>query len=352
MNITVRNPEAISIQTVSVAGQQVADFANGFDVKLGQMVTLTVAAAQNTNIAWDGVGALIPMLNNRYIYSVSYSDLVDGEINLEAYVSYEECDVKISVNLTNGIETEKSLAANIYYFEDSQPIQISAINGVTLRRVIGSTLELRIDLRANYKLDSILIDGVDSGATLDGNIARIVLTPQDAYTDTIDIQVNIARDMWLDSVSSEEHTLSGEGTDSNPYMVRTADDLAFVAYMINVENSTEYADAVYVLDADIDLSGRYWSPIGTESNPFNGKFYYRNYSISNVSVVYNYSGDLTRGGVFGYITDNAEFEMPQGDWLIAVIIVSVVLLLIIIALIIFFVIRNKRKKKLEQLANS
>lgn len=352
MNITVRNPEAISIQTVSVAGQQVADFANGFDVKLGQMVTLTVAVAQNTNIAWDGVGALIPMLNNRYIYTVSYSDLVDGEINLEAYVSYEECDVNISVNLTNGIETEKSLAANIYYFEDSQPIQISAINGVTLRRVIGSTLELRIDLRANYKLDSILIDGVDSGATLDGNIARIVLTPQDAYADTIDIQVNIARDMWLDSVSSEEHTLSGEGTDSNPYMVRTADDLAFVAYMINVENSTEYADAVYVLDADIDLSGRYWSPIGTESNPFNGKFYYRNYSISNVSVVYNYSGDLTRGGVFGYITENAEFEMPQGDWLIAVIIVSVVLLLIIIALIIFFVIRNKRKKKLEQLANS
>ncbi len=352
MNITVRNPEAISIQTVSVAGQQVADFANGFDVKLGQMVTLTVAVAQNTNIAWNGVGALIPMLNNRYIYTVSYSDLVDGEINLEAYVSYEECDVNISVNLTNGIETEKSLAANIYYFEDSQPIQISAINGVTLRRVIGSTLELRIDLRANYKLDSILIDGVDSGATLDGNIARIVLTPQDAYTDAIDIQVNIARDMWLDSVSSEEHTLSGEGTDSNPYMVRTADDLAFVAYMINVENSTEYADAVYVLDADIDLSGRYWSPIGTESNPFNGKFYYRNYSISNVSVVYNYSGDLTRGGVFGYITENAEFEMPQGDWLIAVIIVSVVLLLIIIALIIFFVIRNKRKKKLEQLANS
>lgn len=352
MNITVRNPEAISIQTVSVAGQQVADFANGFDVKLGQMVTLTVAVAQNTNIAWNGVGALIPMLNNRYIYTVSYSDLVDGEINLEAYVSYEECDVNISVNLTNGIETEKSLAANIYYFEDSQPIQISAINGVTLSRVIGSTLELRIDLRANYKLDSILVDGVDSGVTLDGNIARIVLTPQGAYTDTIDIQVNIARDMWLDSVSSEEHALSGEGTDSNPYMVRTADDLAFVAYMINVENSTEYADAVYVLDADIDLSSRYWSPIGTESNPFNGKFYYRNYSISNVSVVYNYSGELTRDGVFGYITENAEFEMEQGDWLIAVIIVSVVLLLIIIALIIFFVIRNKRKKKLEQLANS
>lgn len=352
MNITVRNPEAISIQTVSVAGQQVADFANGFDVKLGQMVALTVAVAQNTNIAWNGVGALIPMLNNRYIYTVSYSDLVDGEINLEAYVSYEECDVNISVNLTNGIETEKSLAANIYYFEDSQPIQISAINGVTLRRVIGSTLELRIDLRANYKLDSILVDGVDSGVTLDGNIARIVLTPQGAYTDTIDIQVNIARDMWLDSVSSEEHTLSGEGTDSNPYMVRTADDLAFVAYMINVENSTEYADAVYVLDADIDLSGRYWSPIGTENNRFNGKFYYRNYSISNVSVVYNYSGELTRDGVFGYITENAEFEMEQGDWLIAVIIVSVVLLLIIIALIIFFVIRNKRKKKLEQLANS
>lgn len=349
MKIDVQNPESITLQRVTVGGAQV-DFANNFDVKIGQVVIISLNVSDGLTIAWEG-GKVSPLINS-YIYTVSYDDVVDGTINLKVYVSYKQCDVNISVNVINGDETDKTLAATVYYLQDSNYVQISAIKGVTITRVVGSALEFKIDLRQNYRLENITVDGQDSGAVLDGNIVRISVNPKSVYANSIDVQINLARDYWIDYVDAEDYDLTGSGTDSDPYIISSASDLSYVAYMVNVEGSKDYADAVYVLGDNIDLTGKFWSPIGTEENKFNGKFYYRNYKITGANPSRDYVGDLSSDRVFGSVTDNAEFELPQGDWIIAVIIVSIILLLIIIALIIFFVLRKKRKKKLEQLANS
>ena len=349
MKIDVQNPESISLKNVTVGGAQV-DFANNFDVKIGQVVIISLNVSDGLTIAWEG-GKVSPLMNS-YLYTVSYDDVVDGTINLKVYVSYKQCDVNISVNVINGDETDKTLAATVYYLQDSNYVQISAINGVTITRVVGSTIEFKVDLRQNYRYENIIVDGQDSGAVLDGNIVRISVNPKSVYANSIDVQINLARDYWIDYVDAEDYDLTGSGTDSDPYIISSASDLSYVAYMVNVEGSKDYADAVYVLGDNIDLTGKFWSPIGTEENKFNGKFYYRNYKITGANPSRDYVGDLSSDRVFGSVTDNAEFELPQGDWIIAVIIVSIILLLIIIALIIFFVLRKKRKKKLEQLANS
>ena len=349
MKIDVQNPDLISLQRVAVGGEQV-DFENSFNVKIGQAVVISLNVSDGLTVAWEG-GRVSPLINS-YIYTVSYDDVVDGTINLKVYVSYKQCDVNISVNVINGDETDKTLAATVYYLQDSNYVQISAINGVTITRVVGSTIEFKVDLRQNYRYENIIVDGQDSGAVLDGNIVRISVNPKSVYANSIDVQINLARDYWIDYVDAEDYDLTGSGTDSDPYIISSASDLSYVAYMVNVEGSKDYADAVYVLGDNIDLTGKFWSPIGTEENKFNGKFYYRNYKITGANPSRDYVGDLSSDRVFGSVTDNAEFELPQGDWIIAVIIVSIILLLIIIALIIFFVLRKKRKKKLEQLANS
>lgn len=349
MTINVQAPETVTLQKVIVGGQEV-NFGEAFDVKLNQIVNINLDIVDGVSIVWKG-GYVVPLANG-YLYRVSYNDVVDGKINLDIYASYEECDVNITVNVINGDETDKTLAANIYYLENGASVQISAINGVIITRTVGSTLELRIDLRENYRLDGVLINDRDSEAVVDGNIVRIIVSPKTEYGNSADVQINLARDYWIDYVDAEDYDLTGSGTDSDPYIISSASDLSYVAYMVNVEGSKDYADAVYVLGDNIDLTGKFWSPIGTEENKFNGKFYYRNFQIVGARPVRDYQGDISSDYVFGFVTDNAEFEMPQGDWLIAVIIVSIVLLLIIIALIIFFVLRKKRKKKLEQLANS
>ena len=105
------------------------------------------------------------------------------------------------------------------------------------------------------------------------------------------------------------------------------------------------------MGANIDLAGKYWSPIGTEDNRFNGTFDYDVYKISNVSVVFGYVGDLNRDGVFGYLGDKANITEASNDLMIALIIVGVVIFLILLALLIFLLVRRNRKKKLEELAN-
>ena len=75
------------------------------------------------------------------------------------------------------------------------------------------------------------------------------------------------------------------------YQIEDAADLAWFASEIN--NGT---DANAVLTSDIDLNGQNWTAIGTEKNPFKGKFDGKGHSISNLSI------DASSGyqGLFAY----------------------------------------------------
>ena len=61
----------------------------------------------------------------------------------------------------------------------------------------------------------------------------------------------------------------GEGTESNPYQIESAENLAFLAYMVN--EGYETRDLYFELTTDIDLNGsedQPWMPIGLDNNYF------------------------------------------------------------------------------------
>jgi len=101
---------------------------------------------------------------------------------------------------------------------------------------------------------------------------------------------------------------SGTGTETDPYMIETAEQLAYLASSTN--SGTTYEGKYIALGADIDLggvqnadgswSGRQWTPIGTSSNPFKGNFNGNGYSISNI---YINNDELDYLGLFGYIVE-------------------------------------------------
>lgn len=111
----------------------------------------------------------------------------------------------------------------------------------------------------------------------------------------------------------------GDGTESNPYQIATASQLALLAYEVNNEYNTHYGD-FFVLTADLDLFGTsdgdtiQWIPIGTceerytdgstLNHPFRGNFNGNNHTIMNLYIHrlgYNVLGGFT--GLFGYVTD-------------------------------------------------
>lgn len=88
--------------------------------------------------------------------------------------------------------------------------------------------------------------------------------------------------------------LIGEGTESNPYVISTLEELK--NFRDNVNNGNNYSNKYVELKANIDLAGEAWTPIGTTESPFNGNFNGNNNTISNLVVNGGSSNDQ---GFFG-----------------------------------------------------
>ena len=102
----------------------------------------------------------------------------------------------------------------------------------------------------------------------------------------------------------------GDGTQSNPYLISTAEELALLSNDVNsgkfYDQETGEAEYIYVeLTADIDLSGKYWTPIGHVNwdnmmgYSFIGSFDGKKHEIMNLEYDTSSLGMFV--GVFGFV---------------------------------------------------
>ena len=93
---------------------------------------------------------------------------------------------------------------------------------------------------------------------------------------------------------NETADFEGEGTATNPYEIRNAEDLKKLAE--NVNSGEAYANKHFQLTANIDLKNEPWTPIGTENNFFQGTFDGDGHQITNLKI-----GKREYGGLFGNV---------------------------------------------------
>ena len=96
---------------------------------------------------------------------------------------------------------------------------------------------------------------------------------------------------WDGTAATE---LSGEGTESNPYVIEDGTHLACLRDKVNA-GDTSYADAVYSLKANINLNDKEWTPI----NGFSGTFHGNGYKISKLKI----SSAVENSGLFGTVSN-------------------------------------------------
>ena len=158
---------------------------------------------------------------------------------------------------------------------------------VTLTRADGDKREMT-DTDGTYSLPA---GSYDYKITADGYKTKsgAVLVPE---TDTLTFTL-VSGDSWDGSVAK---TLAGKGTEDEPYRIANAAELAFLSETLRDTIGSPYATAYYTLEADIDLGGVTWSPIGkTSVSPFAGHFDGKGHTISGLAVseesdVYAYYG--------------------------------------------------------------
>ena len=91
-------------------------------------------------------------------------------------------------------------------------------------------------------------------------------------------------------------SLLGSGTEADPYQINSAADLAYLASSVNA--GIDYAGKHFVLNVDLNLNHKSWTPIGTKNNPFAGMFDGNGKKIYNLSVTMN----TAYNGLFGYVS--------------------------------------------------
>ena len=84
----------------------------------------------------------------------------------------------------------------------------------------------------------------------------------------------------------------GDGSEENPYQITTGAELAYLAQQVN--SGTDYNQKCFVLEKDLDLGIKDWTPIGTKEKSFWGGFDGGGHTITGMNV----SGDQYVG-LFG-----------------------------------------------------
>ncbi len=108
---------------------------------------------------------------------------------------------------------------------------------------------------------------------------------------------------WENFVDTD---FAGEGTETNPYLITSAEELAGLAYLVN--NGTEdYASANYLQTTNINLGSHYWEPIGfAEDFPFMGNYDGGNHTVSG--LIFDETQQLGTCGLFGIVAINQNGE--------------------------------------------
>ena len=110
-------------------------------------------------------------------------------------------------------------------------------------------------------------------------------------------------------VSYAVAVFAGLGTEQDPYIIATANDLVTLANLTNsTATAAEYVDKYYKLTNDIDMSGIDYKPVSYATNmytaqgaAFKGTFDGNNHIIKNVNMTSSLATYGATYGIIGYL---------------------------------------------------
>ncbi len=116
-------------------------------------------------------------------------------------------------------------------------------------------------------------------------------------------------DVWVNGEVDASIFESGTGTETDPYIIKTADQLTAFAGSMNAK--IDYSDKFVALGGNVDISSiADWTPIGGSDYAFNGTFDGKGYKISGMKmgtseVAKELTPDEIYCGLFGVLEKNA-----------------------------------------------
>lgn len=133
--------------------------------------------------------------------------------------------------------------------------------------------------------------------TADATEVEFNLNLEHKLTENCTLYAVWGKSTWNGNVSA---SLSGSGTETDPYLISSAGDLAYLAKKVNSQTSAPSFE-YYKLTENIDLGYNEWVPIGIYGNEyqyFSGSIDGNGFMISNLYITNTNEGKI---GLFGYV---------------------------------------------------
>jgi len=226
---------------------------------------------------------------------VDGNDLVGGVIGCS--------DVEISNCYSNGFVIGNSSVGGLAGYNDHRILYSYSTGPVTGIRSIGGLIgnNNKFVHACFWDVESSGLHNGRSGTGL--NTAEMQKVDTFSYADwgngswTIAEDADYPRLVWENvpgvEILNPDAFSGGVGTESDPYQITSGADLQLI------NSSFVFMDKHFILMADLDLSGVEMSPIGSDTQSFEGVFDGNGHVISNLAI--NLPGSNCVG-LFGYLT--------------------------------------------------
>ena len=349
--------------TVTLDGNTV-DITQPFEARVGQ--TIVVKVKKSLGYTFEFIGGEAKHSEDKeysiYTYVIDFKDVVITEKGNTLALTLRGTPEEITLIFIYDIDDvpgndDKSAVGTLTFINANGEQSVITQENNSFKILFGQTVTLSIAASSYYKVDDItMFDGMlYPNFTNYFKNGKLSITPEmiiNWFNYELTFEIKFVRVLWIDQ---EERILEGEGTADNPYLINSEEEMAYVAYLVNegIKNEEDklYSECVYELTTNLDFNGKYWVPIGTKENPFNGVMYLKDYNISNILHYTTYDPTTSYGGLFWILGDKVKIVQEDNTLVIILSVVGGLIFLILLILLIILLIRKKKKKEMEEIAN-
>ena len=299
--------QQITINTENI--NIINNLSNGFTIKLrgGAVLNVnegTIITGKDSYLGIECVASTVNIYDGAKIYmngKTSYNGCLVGACSggtVNVYGGYGK-GVKGgfiamtsggTINISDGewiANTDGSIGdnSNLYVLTSQNNSGESGYKGASIINVTGGTFRGGMDAWILNQGRNEVAELNISGGNFNANPENYLAVGNVAVEDN--------------GVWTVERGLSGAGTEANPYLINSIDDLVLFRNSVNAGETKYNAKGIYVaLGADIDLADENWAPIGSDKNhAFKGIFDGQEHTVSNLLIE---DADLEYAGLFGY----------------------------------------------------
>lgn len=292
------------------------------DMNSFENITVTIPTVQKQAKAGDFNVEYMPMVGSTITTDASaaptvYMRPIAGFIRVNVYSSTATTEKLLSVAYT---DTNTAIAGNcsvdMTQIDTTGSIEINgSANSVTLS--VAEPYTVVTSLAQTKSLYMVLAPSRAEG-TLRVTTDKAIYTYPNYSTNIernkyYDLNIDLSKATVRQAIESEWG--GGDGSISNPYIIRTAEDIVRLSEGINSSDYTTYYKKYYRQVCDIDMSGIVINSIGAISNrAFQGHYDGGGFTISNATITQKRTS--TPCALFGYTSDATICNLTVKDFTI------------------------------------